>query len=908
MSQEENFEGNIIQNYDFTNELCSWHFNCCDAYVVGQTSGEPIRVTAKSGSSYAVVTNRTETWHGLEQDLSDRVSPGCIYLVSACVRVGRCSGASCSVQATLRLENNSTTDYVFIGRIEASEEKWEQLEGEFVLNTKPDRVVLYFEGPPPGVDLLIDSVLAIPSSHKQLEASLVPKLEKNIIEDHNFVGTTSSVTTTAGESILKNPRFDDGLKNWSGRGCKIFLRGSEGDETIHPYKGKRVFACTGDRCHTWNGIEQEITEQVQRKLAYEMTCVVRLCEASSDSDVQATLWVQYPSGREDYISIAKERASSVEWTRLRGKFLINGRPSRVVIFLEGPPSGTDFLIARFKVKRAKKLQSLRPHALERVVFGENIIKNSSLEDELFGWHVMGSCTLRLCHGSPMLLPHLAKDSLGHHLRLSGRYILATDRSQNWMGPAQTITGRVLPHTTYQVSAWVRVGPVSSGPQDVNVALCVGGSRWVNGGRIQVNDSQWHEIAGSFRLETSAEVAVFLQGPAPGVDLMVAGLNIFAVDRVSRFAFLQRQTDMVRKRDVVVSLQGGANQHMWVKVRQVKNSFPFGACLSRSALDNEDLVDFFLENFNWAVFANELKWAHTEPERGAQNYDDADEMLAFCERHGIPARAHCLFWEVEETLPVWVRSLSQPDLSAAVRDRVDSLLAKYRGRFRHLDVNNEMLHGSFFKDRLGGPAAWAHMFDLAHKADPSLALFVNDYNVEDGNDPASSPEAYARHVVELQENGAQVGGVGIQCHIDSPVGPTIAAALDRLGELGLPVWLTEVDVAAAEEHVRAEDLEVVLREAYAHPAVGGIMLWGFWETAVWRENSHLVNAEGEVNAAGQRLLDLKKEWMTVVEGAADADGEFRFRGFHGSYVIEVDGTTHSFDVDHGDSPLTVEISL
>ena len=37
-------------------------------------------------------------------------------------------------------------------------EKWEKLEGTFSLSTMPDRVVFYLEGPPPGIDLLIQSV------------------------------------------------------------------------------------------------------------------------------------------------------------------------------------------------------------------------------------------------------------------------------------------------------------------------------------------------------------------------------------------------------------------------------------------------------------------------------------------------------------------------------------------------------------------------------------------------------------------------------------------------------------------------------------------------------------------------------------------------------------------------------
>lgn len=63
-------------------------------------------------------------------------------------------------------------DHLFLvrgSRTEASKEKWHQLKGEFFLSSKPKRVVLYLEGPPAGVDLLVDSVLAFPSSHTQLE-------------------------------------------------------------------------------------------------------------------------------------------------------------------------------------------------------------------------------------------------------------------------------------------------------------------------------------------------------------------------------------------------------------------------------------------------------------------------------------------------------------------------------------------------------------------------------------------------------------------------------------------------------------------------------------------------------------------------------------------------------------------
>lgn len=287
------------------------------------------------------------------------------------------------------------------------------------------------------------------------------------------------------------------------------------------------------------------------------------------------------------------------------------------------------------------------------------------------------------------------------------------------------------------------------------------------------------------------------------------------------------------------------------------------------------------------------------------------MLDLCKSHNIESRGHCIFWEVEATVQQWIRSLNKNDLSTAVQNRLTGLLTRYKGKFRHYDVNNEMLHGSFYQDKLGKDIR-ANMFKIANKLDPSATLFVNDYHVEDGCDPRSSPEKYIQHILDLQEQGAPVGGIGIQGHIDSPVGPIVCSALDKLGILGLPIWFTELDVSSVNEYVRADDLEVMLREGFAHPAVDGVMLWGFWELFMSRENSHLVNAEGDVNVAGKKYLDLKREWLSHTHGHVDEDGEFKFRGFHGTYSLEIltasKKVTKTFVVDKGESSLVVSIDL
>lgn len=881
---------NIILNHNFSQGLHQWHPNSCDASVVSPKSGNAEGASTKLIGGYARITNRKNCWQGLEQDITSLVSAGFTHKISAQVGVSGTHESS-NIQATLRLEHKgSDTKYLSIGRISVSNEKWETLEGTFVLATVPDRVVFYLEGPNPGIDLLVKSVTISCSSPM----------------------TASRCGADDGdENIILNPAFEDGLNNWSGRGCKVLLHDSMADGKITPQSGK-FFAAATERTQTWNGIQQDITPRVKRKFAYEVTAIVRIYGNNvTSADVRATLWVQTPDKREQYIGISNVQATDKDWAQLQGKFLINGSPSSVVIYLEGPPAGTDILLNSLVVKHAPKTPPSPPPAIQNASFGVNIVQNSELSDGTNGWFPLGNCTLSVGSGSPHILPPMAVDSLGPHEPLSGRYILVTNRTQNWMGPAQMITDKLELFLTYQVSAWVKVGSTASGPQNVNVALSVDG-QWVNGGQVEISDDRWHEIGGSFRIEKQpSKVMVYVQGPSPGVDFMLGSLQIFAVDRQARFKHLRRQTDKIRKRDVVLKFKGDNTFGNFVKVRQTKNSFPFGSCMSRTNLDNEDFVAFFQQNFNWAVFGNELKWYWTEAAQGNFNYKDADEMLDLCQKNDIQARGHCIFWEVENTVQPWIKALSKNDLMTAVQNRLTGLLTRYKGKFRHYDVNNEMLHGSFYQDHLGKDIR-ANMFKTANKLDPSALLFVNDYHVEDGNDARSCPEKYIEQVLSLQEQGAPVGGVGIQGHIDSPVGSIVCSSLDKLGILGLPLWFTELDVSSINEYVRADDLEVMLREAYAHPAVEGVMLWGFWELFMSRENSHLVNAEGDINEAGKRYLELKREWLTRAHGHIDDEGQFSFRGFHGTYEVDIvylgKKVTKTFVVDKGDSPLVLSMDL
>lgn len=108
---------NIISNCNFSEGLHLWHPICCHAYVASQWSGFLDGIRGNSGENYAVVSKRTEFWQGLEQDITDRVSTGTAYAVSAYVRVYGNIHGKVEVKATLRLQNpDESTHYSSVGR------------------------------------------------------------------------------------------------------------------------------------------------------------------------------------------------------------------------------------------------------------------------------------------------------------------------------------------------------------------------------------------------------------------------------------------------------------------------------------------------------------------------------------------------------------------------------------------------------------------------------------------------------------------------------------------------------------------------------------------------------------------------------------------------------------------------
>jgi hypothetical protein len=67
------------------------------------------------------------------------------------------------VKASLKVEYGQRSDFVYIGAVTANDHDWVELHGTFMLNEVPTHAHLYLEGPPAGVDILLDQAQLVPT-------------------------------------------------------------------------------------------------------------------------------------------------------------------------------------------------------------------------------------------------------------------------------------------------------------------------------------------------------------------------------------------------------------------------------------------------------------------------------------------------------------------------------------------------------------------------------------------------------------------------------------------------------------------------------------------------------------------------------------------------------------------------
>jgi endo-1,4-beta-xylanase len=282
-------------------------------------------------------------------------------------------------------------------------------------------------------------------------------------------------------------------------------------------------------------------------------------------------------------------------------------------------------------------------------------------------------------------------------------------------------------------------------------------------------------------------------------------------------------------------------------------FPVGAAVQALDLQAPDFAALVATQVSQLTPEWEMKMEYIlQPDRSLK-FERPDMIAAFARAHGLRLFGHTLVWYAEKP-DAW-NDLEGADFRQAYADYIAAVVGRYRGQAVGWDVVNEAVteegegwRGSIFSDRLGLLEHMRLAYQLAHEADPTVPLYLNDYYLE------SKPKKRATFMglaEALLKAGAPLSGLGCQTHLaaDLPSG-AITTALKDLATLGLPIRISEMDVSIVRGRgMISSDADLVAhqtelyREA-AHAFMGlparqraDFTFWGLEDSKSWlrREN-------------------------------------------------------------------------
>ena len=290
--------------------------------------------------------------------------------------------------------------------------------------------------------------------------------------------------------------------------------------------------------------------------------------------------------------------------------------------------------------------------------------------------------------------------------------------------------------------------------------------------------------------------------------------------------------------------GGAHAQSLRDAADLRDRF-VGAAVNMTPFRNEAAYrDTLGREFNMLVAENAFKFDALHPSRTTFNFTDADALVQFAEANNMAVRGHTLVWHSQ--LPGWLTggTFTRDEVIAIMREHIQTVVGRYRGRIRAWDVVNEAIDdgngqlrtSSFWHQRIG-PEYVRMAFEFARDADPGAVLYYNDFSAEG---LGTKSDGVFNLLRGLRDQGVPVHGVGWQMHQINPF--RIQAAhrtnLRRLADLGLEISITEMDLRiqlptdGTKLQQQALGYGDAMQLCVEEPSCKALVTWGFTDKYSW----------------------------------------------------------------------------
>jgi GH35 family endo-1,4-beta-xylanase len=364
----------------------------------------------------------------------------------------------------------------------------------------------------------------------------------------------------------------------------------------------------------------------------------------------------------------------------------------------------------------------------------------------------------------------------------------------------------------------------------------------------------------------------------------------------------------------------------VVCRQRRHEYDFGGNSFMLNQADEDLNrlhdEAFTRLFNLAVVP--FYWSDLEPQDGVLRFErdsqpiyrrpPVESVLDFCEKHDITPKGHPLCWKC--FIPEW---LPHQIPAERLTRRIAEIADRFGSRIFNWDVINEALYFNADAQRLPSHAVDS-AFDLAEHFFPaSTTLNYNETPDNCWSDYRGDYTPLFTLIRMLLAKGKRVDGLGLQYHLFGAPVPVmqqywpghflnqrhLLKMMDLYAKLNIPFNISEVTLTAHDElGPNAEEFQARLAAKlyplwFSHPGSNGITYWNLIDNTAyvnpknpsWNENIYrggLLREDRTPKPAFQVIDNLiNHEWRTECQFNHVAKFSERFRGFYGTYEVEID---------------------
>lgn len=473
--------------------------------------------------------------------------------------------------------------------------------------------------------------------------------------------------------------------------------------------------------------------------------------------------------------------SSTAWTKVQGTFSFSnfpGPPTSLVLYIQSSSATDSFYVSGVTIN---EVAPPPPNPGQQ----DNTGISSTFEDGgVDGW---SSRT-----GSSAVTNTTAAAHSGTHS------LLTTGRVANYDGPQISVSDKMYPGSTYNISVWVMLQPTDNSTHIVNMSLQTTldsntsyTSVTAYPGITVPADGNWHQISVmGYNMANSYDAGaayLYLQTvPASGNDLVSFYIDDFQLTYVQP-ATIQTDIPSIYK--------------------TLSDYFPVGA-----AVDTTDLSgahsQLLTMHFNSMTPGNDMKWSSVENTLGTYNYGNADNEVDLAVCHNMRVRGQNLIWATGEQTPSYAfgdgtnSAANQALVTSNIQEHIKSEVQHFGTNVYAWDVINEpldpsqpdcLVHGPFYQ--VLGKSYIDVALEAAKQYAPAGAkLFLNEYSTADPNRLACLVEV----VQDLRSRGIPLDGIGHEMHnaINDPSTAAMVHAIDTVANHfpGIDQQITELDVS------------------------------------------------------------------------------------------------------------------